>query len=75
MTCFLLVLISCSCHAWKANKKNRGNHATEYGNIAATIMFAGALLAAVEADAQSMPKDVAARVDIYGGPSLTITDH
>jgi dienelactone hydrolase len=42
--------------------------------IAAGIMCAGVLLAGCEADAQSMPKDVATRVELYAIPSLTISD-
>lgn len=42
--------------------------------FAAAIMCAGVLVAGSEADAQSMPKDVATRVEIYAVPSLTITD-
>src|SRR4051794_30098266 len=42
--------------------------------IAAWIFCIGILLAVIETSAQSMPKEVAARVEIYGIPSLTISD-
>jgi dienelactone hydrolase len=42
--------------------------------IAAWIFCTGILLAVVETSAQSMPKEVAARVEIYAIPSLTISD-
>src|SRR5580704_15634867 len=42
--------------------------------IAAWIVGAGLLLIGIETNAQSMPKDAAARVEIYAIPSLTISD-
>jgi dienelactone hydrolase len=42
--------------------------------IAAWIVGAAILLAGIETSAQSMPKEVAARVEIYAIPSLTISD-
>jgi dienelactone hydrolase len=42
--------------------------------IAAWIFCTIALLAGIETSAQSMPKDVASRVEIYAIPSLTISD-
>jgi dienelactone hydrolase len=42
--------------------------------IAAWISCTGILWAAIETNAQSMPKEVAARVEIYAIPSLTISD-
>jgi dienelactone hydrolase len=42
--------------------------------IAAWIFCTIALLAGIETSAQPMPKDVAARVEIYAIPSLTISD-
>src|SRR5580698_3585547 len=42
--------------------------------IAAAILGVGCWLACVETSAQSMPKEVAARVEIYAIPSLTISD-
>jgi dienelactone hydrolase len=42
--------------------------------IAAWIFCIGIWLADVETNAQSMPKEVAARVEIYAIPSLTISD-
>jgi dienelactone hydrolase len=42
--------------------------------IAAWIFCAAILLAGIETNAQSMPKDVAARVEIYPIPSLTMSD-
>ena len=42
--------------------------------IAAAILGIGCWLACVETSAQSAPKDVAARVEIYPIPSLTISD-
>jgi dienelactone hydrolase len=42
--------------------------------IAAWIMGAGILLAGIESHAQSMPKDIAARVELYPIPSLTLSD-
>jgi dienelactone hydrolase len=42
--------------------------------IAAGIMCAGALLAGCEAATQSMPKDVAIRVELHVIPSLTLSD-
>jgi dienelactone hydrolase len=42
--------------------------------IAALIFCTGIWLAGVETNAQSMPKEVAARVEIYAIPSLTISD-
>lgn len=42
--------------------------------VAAWIFCTFVLLAVIETSAQSMPKEVAARVEIYGIPSLTISD-
>ena len=42
--------------------------------IAAWIICTGILLAGIETNAQSMPKDVAARLELYAIPSLTISD-
>jgi dienelactone hydrolase len=42
--------------------------------IAAWIFCTGIWLAGVETNAQSMPREVAARVEIYAIPSLTISD-
>ena len=42
--------------------------------IAAWIVGAAILLIGIETSAQSMPKEVAARVEIYAIPSLTISD-
>jgi len=43
--------------------------------IAAAVVFcAGLLITCIETSAQSMPKDVAARTEIYAIPSLTISD-
>lgn len=41
---------------------------------AAWILCTGILLAAIETNAQSIPKELAARVEIYAIPSLTISD-
>ncbi|HXN70283.1 MAG TPA: dienelactone hydrolase family protein [Bradyrhizobium sp.] len=41
---------------------------------AAWIICTGILLAVIETNAQSMPKEVAARVELYAIPSLTISD-
>jgi dienelactone hydrolase len=42
--------------------------------IAAWIICGAAVLASHQANAQSMPKEVAARVELYAIPSLTISD-
>src|SRR6476469_3168596 len=42
--------------------------------VAAWILCTGIGLASVEASAQSMPREVAARVELYAIPSLTISD-
>jgi len=42
--------------------------------IAAWILCSGVLLACIETNAQSMPKDAAARVELYAIPSLTLSD-
>src|SRR6478609_8976918 len=42
--------------------------------VAAWILCTGVWLASVETSAQSMPRDVAARVELYAIPSLTISD-
>jgi len=42
--------------------------------VAAWVVCTGALVAGIETNAQSMPKDVAARVELYAIPSLTISD-
>jgi dienelactone hydrolase len=42
--------------------------------IAASIICGAAVLASHQANAQSMPKEVAARVELYAIPSLTISD-
>src|SRR3954466_1882811 len=42
--------------------------------VTATIFFLGILLSCFESSAQSMPKDVASRTEIYAIPSLTISD-
>ena len=41
---------------------------------AAAIFCTGLLFTCIETNAQSMPKDVAARTEIYAIPSLTISD-
>lgn len=41
---------------------------------AAAIFCTGLLVTCIETNAQSMPKDVAARTEIYAIPSLTISD-
>jgi dienelactone hydrolase len=41
---------------------------------AAAVFCTGLLLTCIETNAQSMPKDVAARTEIYAIPSLTISD-
>ena len=40
----------------------------------AAIFCTGLLITCIETNAQSMPKDVAARTEIYAIPSLTISD-
>ena len=40
----------------------------------AAVLGTGVLFTCVETSAQSMPKDVAARTEIYAIPSLTISD-
>ena len=42
--------------------------------VTAAICGGGILLSSPEASAQSIPKDVAARTEIYAIPSLTISD-
>src|SRR5882762_10625652 len=42
--------------------------------IAAWIFCTGILLIGIETKAQSIPKEIAARVEIYAIPSLTISD-
>src|ERR1700738_5106061 len=42
--------------------------------IAAWIFCTGILWAAIETNAQSMPREIAARVELYAIPSLTISD-
>jgi len=42
--------------------------------IVAAIACSGTLFTSIESVAQSIPKDIAARVEIYAIPSLTITD-
>src|SRR3984893_7080703 len=42
--------------------------------IAAWVLCSGVLLACIETNAQSMPKDAAARVELYAIPSLTLSD-
>jgi len=44
------------------------------GLMAAGFFCAGSLLAGIETSAQSMPKEIPARVEIYAIPSLTISD-
>ena len=41
---------------------------------AAAVFCTGLLFTSIETSAQSMPKDVAARTEIYAIPSLTISD-
>src|SRR5258705_12598972 len=41
---------------------------------AAAIFCTGLLITCIETNAQSMPKDVAARTEIYAIPSLTMSD-
>src|SRR5437899_12536502 len=41
---------------------------------AVAIFCTGLLVTCIETNAQSMPKDVAARTEIYAIPSLTISD-
>ena len=42
--------------------------------MAAWIVGAGLLLIGIETNAQSVPKDAAARVEIYAIPTLTLSD-
>jgi dienelactone hydrolase len=42
--------------------------------ITAAIFFTGILLTCLETNAQSIPKEIAARTEIYAIPSLTISD-
>jgi dienelactone hydrolase len=42
--------------------------------ITAAIFCTGVLLTCIETNAQSMPKEIASRVEIYAIPSLTISD-
>src|SRR3954453_13930412 len=42
--------------------------------VTAAIFCTGILLACAETNAQSIPKEIAARVEIYAIPSLTISD-
>ena len=42
--------------------------------VAAAACCMGLLITCIETNAQSMPKDVAARTEIYAIPSLTISD-
>jgi dienelactone hydrolase len=42
--------------------------------VTAAIFFSGILLSCLETNAQSIPKEVAARTEIYAIPSLTISD-
>src|SRR5262249_33948255 len=42
--------------------------------VAGAIFCTGLLLTCIETNAESMPKDIAARVEIYAVPSLTISD-
>ena len=42
--------------------------------VAAWIFCTGILLAGIETNAQSMPKEIAARVEIYAIPTLTLSD-
>ena len=42
--------------------------------MAAWVVCSGILLAAIAATAQSMPKDVATRVELYAIPTLTLSD-
>jgi dienelactone hydrolase len=42
--------------------------------IGAWIICTGILLAGIETNAQSMPKEIAARVELYAIPSLTLSD-
>jgi hypothetical protein len=42
--------------------------------ITGAIFCTGVLMTCIETNAQSMPKDIAARVEIYAIPSLTMSD-
>jgi hypothetical protein len=42
--------------------------------VTAAIFCTGVLLTCIETNAQSMPKEIASRVEIYAIPSLTISD-
>jgi hypothetical protein len=42
--------------------------------IAAWVLCAGILLVGIETSAQSTPKEIAARVELYAIPSLTLSD-
>src|SRR3954466_1329410 len=42
--------------------------------VTATIFFFGILLSCLETSAQSIPRDVASRTEIYAIPSLTLSD-
>ena len=43
-------------------------------SITAAILCTATLLACIETSAQSIPKEIAARTEIYAIPSLTISD-
>jgi dienelactone hydrolase len=43
--------------------------------VAAAVVCTGLLFACIETNAQSAPKEIASRVEIYAIPSLTISDH
>src|SRR5260370_12455971 len=42
--------------------------------VMAAIFCTGVLLTCIETNAQSMPKEIASRVEIYAIPALTISD-
>jgi hypothetical protein len=42
--------------------------------VAAAVFCTGVLVTCIETSAQSIPKEVAARTEIYAIPSLTISD-
>ncbi|ERF84989.1 dienelactone hydrolase family protein [Bradyrhizobium sp.] len=48
-----------------------------YGRLAAfgAVLLSALLFACIETSAQQIPKDIAARTEIYAIPSLTISDH
>jgi dienelactone hydrolase len=67
-------LIYLPAKPFRRNKARKHMLANWRGVVTVAIFCTGVLFTCIETNAQSMPKDIASRVEIYAIPSLTISD-